>query len=87
MANIGAKAFFSMLMQYNFIHADCHAGNIIIKINKSESPLGNTFEFYKNKIHNYILSKVMKYGFKSDYLKRLSEENYVYDESVQQLIK
>jgi aarF domain-containing kinase len=30
-ANIGAKAFFSMLMKYNFIHADCHAGNILVR--------------------------------------------------------
>lgn len=39
MANIGAKGFFSMLMHYNFVHADCHAGNIIVKINKSANIL------------------------------------------------
>ena len=32
-ASIGAKAFFSMLMKYNLVHADCHAGNILVRIN------------------------------------------------------
>ena len=31
-ANLGARAFFSMLMKYNLVHADCHAGNILVKI-------------------------------------------------------
>lgn len=29
-ARIGAKTFFEMLMKNNFIHADCHGGNIIV---------------------------------------------------------
>lgn len=32
MAMIGAKSFFEMLMRHNFVHADCHGGNILIKI-------------------------------------------------------
>ncbi len=36
-ARIGAKAFFEMLMKNNFIHADCHGGNIIIEMNKSKT--------------------------------------------------
>ena len=32
MARIGASAFFEMLMMHNFIHADCHGGNIYISL-------------------------------------------------------
>jgi predicted unusual protein kinase regulating ubiquinone biosynthesis (AarF/ABC1/UbiB family) len=31
-ARIGAKTFFEMLMKNNFIHADCHGGNIMVSI-------------------------------------------------------
>lgn len=34
-ANIGAKAFFAMLMKYNLVHADCHAGNILVRIKEA----------------------------------------------------
>jgi predicted unusual protein kinase regulating ubiquinone biosynthesis (AarF/ABC1/UbiB family) len=40
-ANIGAKAFFSMLMKYNFVHADCHAGNILVRIKEAPSAITN----------------------------------------------
>jgi predicted unusual protein kinase regulating ubiquinone biosynthesis (AarF/ABC1/UbiB family) len=29
---IGATTFFEMLMKNNFIHADCHGGNIMVTI-------------------------------------------------------
>jgi aarF domain-containing kinase len=31
-ARIGATTFFEMLMKNNFIHADCHGGNIMVRI-------------------------------------------------------
>lgn len=31
-ANLGAKTFFEMLMKNNFIHADCHGGNIMVEL-------------------------------------------------------
>lgn len=31
-ARLGSTAFFEMLMKFNFIHADCHGGNILIEI-------------------------------------------------------
>jgi predicted unusual protein kinase regulating ubiquinone biosynthesis (AarF/ABC1/UbiB family) len=36
-ARIGASAFFEMLFQHNFVHVDCHGGNIMVKINKDYS--------------------------------------------------
>ena len=29
-ARLGSTTFFEMLMKNNFIHADCHGGNILI---------------------------------------------------------
>lgn len=31
-ARIGATSFFEMLMKHNFIHADCHGGNIFVSL-------------------------------------------------------
>lgn len=31
-ARLGSEAFFEMLMKNNFIHADCHGGNIFIEV-------------------------------------------------------
>jgi aarF domain-containing kinase len=31
-ANLGLKAFYKMLIYDNFIHADCHAGNIFVRV-------------------------------------------------------
>jgi aarF domain-containing kinase len=31
-ARLGSTTFFEMLMKNNFIHADCHGGNILIEI-------------------------------------------------------
>ncbi|KAM3140208.1 hypothetical protein pb186bvf_007761 [Paramecium bursaria] len=37
LANLGLKAFYKMLIIDNFIHADCHAGNILIRIEKKDN--------------------------------------------------
>jgi len=34
-ANLGLKSFYKMLIYDNFIHADCHAGNIFIRITEN----------------------------------------------------
>lgn len=33
-ARLGALTFFEMLMKNNFIHADCHGGNIMVEIHE-----------------------------------------------------
>jgi aarF domain-containing kinase len=32
LANLGLKTFYKMLIYDNFIHADCHAGNMFVRI-------------------------------------------------------
>lgn len=42
-AMVGTKAFFRMLFYDNFIHADCHSGNLLVKISsKDENNLSNS---------------------------------------------
>ena len=47
-ARIGAKTFFEMLMKNNFIHADCHGGNILIELTEPKySFFGEIKEYAK----------------------------------------
>ena len=47
-ARIGATTFFEMLMKNNFIHADCHAGNIFVSVKeKSISGLSDFWHWIK----------------------------------------
>lgn len=49
-ARMGAMAFFDMLMKYNFIHADCHGGNIMVEMReKTESIFSKMKEFFDEK--------------------------------------
>lgn len=43
LANLGLKAFYKMLIYDNFIHADCHAGNIMVKITDPVVPQDLSF--------------------------------------------
>lgn len=64
-ANLGAKAFFSMLMKYNFVHADCHAGNILVRIKDDSNEITRRFRSWFNKAKNYLIAQFIKYGFDS----------------------
>jgi predicted unusual protein kinase regulating ubiquinone biosynthesis (AarF/ABC1/UbiB family) len=60
-------------MKYNFVHADCHAGNILVRIKSVPNELTSYLYACANQAKNYIISQVVKYGYKSEFLKRLSE--------------
>ena len=53
MARLGAKAFFEMLMKNNFIHADCHGGNLLISLQKHDSS-------FFSEISQYVLEHIQK---------------------------
>lgn len=72
-ANLGAKAFFSMLFKHNFVHTDCHAGNILVKINDNPNEFATRVNSFLNKAKNFLTTQVIKYGFDSKYLQKLSE--------------
>ncbi len=75
-----------MLMKYNFVHADCHAGNILVRFKQAPNEItAKAFSFF-NKTKNFIISQFIKYGFDSEFLRKLSEENYEYEKDIQKLI-
>ena len=71
-ANLGAKAFFAMLMKNNFIHADCHGGNILVRMKENPNPVIRHMRSFFDKAKSFIINQVIKYGYDSECLKRLS---------------
>ena len=63
-ANLGLKAFYKMLIYDNFIHADCHAGNIMVRITPQpkDEDLNDyqRFKLWMEKIEDTIYNKVEK---------------------------
>ena len=52
-ARLGSEAFFEMLMKNNFIHADCHGGNILIEMReKSYSWFAEIKDFFKEIVYS-----------------------------------
>lgn len=76
-----------MLMKYNFVHADCHAGNILVRINDDTNEFTRKARNFINKTKHYIISQFIKYGFDSEFLRRLSQENYEYEKDIHKLIE
>jgi predicted unusual protein kinase regulating ubiquinone biosynthesis (AarF/ABC1/UbiB family) len=60
-----------MLFQHNFVHADCHGGNIMVKINKNYSALNELKDYY-DIISRYIVNKLTKLAIGTKYLKNLA---------------
>lgn len=76
-----------MLMKHNFVHADCHAGNILVKIKDSPSTLVNFLAAAKAAVLNLVLAAAMKLGMQSELLQRLAEENCAYEKEVHALVQ
>lgn len=74
-ARLGAITFFEMLMKNNFIHADCHGGNIIVEIQE------RYYNFF-TEIMDFVREKYRKVeeyftlkSLNSDLLRRLFVES------------
>lgn len=74
-ARLGALTFFEMLMKNNFIHADCHGGNIIVDIQeRSYNFFTEIRDFVKEKLK--VLEEYLTLSeLKSDVLRRLFEDS------------
>lgn len=68
---IGASIFFEMLMKHNFVHADCHGGNIMVKIEKNIKWYRPILDTFKD-LQNWIIAHVIKISFDSPLLKKLA---------------
>jgi predicted unusual protein kinase regulating ubiquinone biosynthesis (AarF/ABC1/UbiB family) len=71
-AIIGASIFFEMLMKHNFVHAGCHGGNIMVKIEKNIKWYRPIFDTFKD-LQKWIIAHVIKISFDSPLLKKLAE--------------
>lgn len=54
-----------MLMKYNFVHADCHAGNILVRFKDDSNEITRKFTSWFNKVKNFVIAQFIKYGFDS----------------------
>jgi hypothetical protein len=66
---LGASTFFEMLMKHNFVHADCHGGNIFVRIEPNIKWYRPFKDMFKN-LQNLIISHVIKLSFDSPLLKK-----------------
>jgi hypothetical protein len=59
------------MMKHNFVHADCHGGNIYARIEPNIKWYRPFKDMFKN-LQNYIISHVIQISFDSPLLKRLA---------------
>lgn len=74
-ARIGAMTFFEMLMKNNFIHADCHGGNIMVKIKEHSNTLKEEVTDFFRGVYKAIEKKLMLWSFSSKLFKDLYLES------------
>ena len=59
-ARVGASAFFEMLIQHNFIHADCHGGNIFINFKYHENEFLKYVKYYWRGMKNWVWNNMVR---------------------------
>ena len=85
-ARLGTNAFFEMLMKNNFIHADCHGGNILVQVTKhTPTFLGEVWDWGCEKIRQMkakIQATFMEEGSLQELYKMAEEE----EKSIREMI-
>ena len=87
MANIGARAYYSMLLKHNFVHADCHGGNILVTIKEAPSGIQAILGNWAQQVFDYCVAKYAAWKLELPLLGRLAHENYLYESSINQAYK
>ena len=75
-ARVGANAFFEMLIQHNFVHADCHGGNILVSIKDLPLTPATYLRNYWMIAKNFFWNKGIKFMLDSEILKTFCDEQY-----------
>ena len=61
LAKLGVNCIYKMVIYDNFVHADCHGGNIFVqKIEKGEEKERSTFQPYINSFNRQVYNLVNK---------------------------
>ena len=74
-ARIGATTFFEMLMKNNFIHADCHGGNIMVTIKERSNGILFNIKDMAKRIYNAVEQRLVSLTFSSKLFKDLYVES------------
>lgn len=86
-ARLGATTFFEMLMKNNFIHADCHGGNILVDIQeKSVSFFSEVWDYVKEQLYK-IEEVCVSAALESETLKKLYLESKNEEKRVRKILK
>ena len=72
-ARVGANAFFEMLIQHNFVHADCHGGNIMVSITDIPHSLMGHVKYFWRAAKNNLWNKSIKLMLDSELLKKFCD--------------
>ena len=68
-----------MLIKHNFIHADCHGGNIFVEITKKKNSFLSYMTYYYQIVKDFVWNKAIRYMLESDILKKLCDEQIAED--------
>lgn len=86
-ARLGATTFFEMLMKNNFIHADCHGGNILVELTQqSTSFFGEIWEYIKEKCRQ-LEGNLLEELLESDTLRSLYKASREEEERIRGLVR
>ena len=70
-ARIGSTTFFEMLMKNNFIHGDCHGGNIIVDIQEQSYNFMTEIVDFFSELYFGLETKIKSMKFEVETMKKL----------------
>ena len=86
MARLGTNAFFEMLMKNNFIHADCHGGNILVQVTEHQPTfLGEVWDWCCDKGRQ--LAARVRSSFMEESLRKLYEVAEEEEQAIREMIR
>lgn len=86
-ARLGATTFFEMLMKNNFIHADCHGGNILVEVTKESATFfGEIWEYLRSKAKQ-LEGRLSEQFLESETLRKLSQASHEEEQRIRQMVR
>jgi aarF domain-containing kinase len=86
-ARLGSATFFEMLMKNNFIHADCHGGNIFIEIREQSYNFMTEIRDSMKELYYSLETKLKSMNFSTEKMKRLYLESRQEEQDIRNLLR
>lgn len=86
-ARLGSTTFFEMLMKNNFIHADCHGGNIFIEITEQSYNFLTEIRDTIKEVFYSIETEVRSWSFSNLKIKKLYLESRKEEQDIRNLLR